>query len=333
MDIGTHALASFALARGFFPRRRWPSVLGIICAGTLADIDLLSALIGPSAYFFARRTATHSLLGTLAVIAVSALLARYLAKAQPEPLRALLPPIAVAAAVHVLLDLSQSEGVALLWPFRPTRFAADWLPSIDPWIVALLIAGILVPELFRLITSEIGVKDKRPRGRNGALVAWAFVAVYIVARALFHSGCVASLEPHSYKGESARTVGAFPDSLSLFTWHGVIETQSLLCQVEVPAGTGRAFDPELASCMHKPEASPELAAAQKTDVAREYLQATPFPRAAVVRTQSGYEVVIRSMRDAAERETSHRIAARILLDSRFAISSEELVWAKDVHLR
>ena len=333
MDIGTHALASFALARGFFPRRRWPTVLGIICAGTLADIDLLSALAGPSAYFVARRTATHSLLGTFVVIAVSVLLVRYLAKAQREPLPALLLPLAVAAAVNVLLDLFQAEGVALLWPFRSTRFAADWLPPIDPWILALLFAGILVPELFHLITSEIGVKNKRPRGRNGAVVAWAFIAAYIVVRAMFHAGCVASLEPHSYKGESARTVGAFPDSLSLFTWHGVIETQSLLCQVEVPAGTGRAFDPELASCMHKPEASPELAAAQKTDVAREYLQATPFPRAAVVRTQSGYEVVIRSMRDAAEQETGHRIAARILLDSRFGISSEELVWAKDIHLR
>ena len=333
MDIGTHALASFALARGFFPRRRWPTVLGIICAGTLADLDLLSALFGPSAYFFARRTATHSLLGTLVVIAVSALLARYLAKAQAEPLRALLPPLAVAAAVHVLLDLSQSEGVALLWPFRPTRFAADWLPWIDLWILALLIAGILVPELFRLITSEIGVKDKRPRGRNGALVAWAFIVTYIVARAMFHAGSVASLDPHTYKGESARRVGAFPDSLSLFTWHGVIETQSLLCQVEVPAGPGKSFDPELADCMHKPEDSPELDAAQKTDVAREYLQATPFPRATVARTPDGYEVVIRSMSDAAEQETRHRIAARILLDSRFGISSEELVWVNDVHLR
>jgi len=333
VDIGTHALASFALARGFFPRRRWPTVLGIICAGTLADIDLLSAFIGPTAYFFARRTATHSLLGTLLVIAVSALLVRHLAKAQPEPLRLLLPPLVAGSALHVLLDLSQSEGVALLWPFRPTRFAADWLPSIDPWILALLIAGILVPELFRLIASEIGVKDKRPRGRNGALLAWGFIVAYIIARALFHSGSVASLDPHSYKGESARTVGAFPDALSLFTWHGVIETQSLLCQVEVPAGPGKTFDPELADCMRKPEASPELDAAQKTDVAREYLEVTPFPRATVVRTQDGYEVVIRSMRDAVEKETRQRIAARILLDSRFGISDEELVWVKDIHLR
>lgn len=305
----------------------------MVFAGTIADLDLLSAIFGPAAYFFSRRTFTHSVPGTLAVIALSVLFVRYLSKKQHEPLAAIVPPLAVAAALHVVLDFLQSEGVALFWPFRSTRFAADCLPTIDIWILALLIAGILVPELFRLVTSEIGVKDKRPRGRNGALLALALIAAYIGARALFHSGSIASLDPHSYKGESAHKVGAFPDALSPFTWHGVVETRSLLCLVDVPALPGQTFDPDLADCLHKPEASPELDAAQKTDVAQEYLRAMPFPRAVVAKTQDGYEVAIRSMRDAAEQETHHRLAAHILLDSRFGILDEALVWVKDVRVR
>jgi len=305
----------------------------MIFAGTIADIDLLSSLFGPAAYFASRRTFTHSILGTLFVIALSLLFARYLPKKPPERTGALLLPIAIAAALHVLFDLLQSEGVSVLWPFRPSRFAADFLPTIDVWILGLLFAGILVPELFRLVTSEIGVKDKRPRGRNGALVALGLVAAYLGTRALFHSASIASLDPHSYKGEAARQVGAFPDTLSVFTWHGVVETQSLLCQVEVPAGPGSSFDPELADCLHKPEASPELEAAQKTDVARKYLQAVPFPRAVVAKSRDGYEVAIRSMRDVAEQETRHRIAAHILLDSRFGISNEELIWANEISVR
>ncbi len=305
----------------------------MLFAGTLADVDLLSALFGPSAYFAARRTFTHSLLGTLVVIVLAVLFTRFLAKKQIEPLPALLLPLSVAAAAHVLLDLFQSEGVALLWPFRPARFAMDWLPNVDPWILAILIAGILLPELLRLVTSEIGVKEKSPRGRNGALLALALIAVYVGARAILHSGTVASLEPHSYRGESARRVGAFPDALSIFTWHAVVETRSMLCQVEVPVGPGKSFDPGIADCLHKPEASPELDAAQKTDVAREYLQAMPFPRAAVAKTQDGYEVVIRSMRDLAEGDTRHGVAARILLDTRFGISSEEMTWVSEIHMR
>lgn len=305
----------------------------MIFAGTIADIDLLSAIFGPPAYFFAHRTFTHSFLGTIVVIALSVFFVRSLAKKNPEPLAAILPPLAAAAVLHVILDLFQSEGVALFWPFRSARFAADYLPTIDMWILALLIAGILVPELLRLVTSEIGVKDKSPRGRNGALLALALIAAYIGARALFHSGSIASLEPHSYKGESAHKVGAFPDVLSPFTWHGIVETRSLLCLVDVPALPGKTFDPDLADCLHKPEASLELDAAQKTDVAQEYLQAMPFPRAVVAKTRDGYEVAIRSMRDAAEHETHHRLAAHILLDSRFGISDEALVWVNDVRIR
>ena len=334
MDPATHALTSFALARGFFPRRRWPIVLGIIFAGTIADLDWFSAWDGPAAYFAAHRTFTHSLLGTIAVIAAALFFTHYIAKKhEPEPILALLLPLTIAAALHPALDLLQSEGVLFLWPFSAKRYAADCLPSIDLWILALLIAGILVPELFRLVTSEIGVKDKRPRGRNGALVALALIAAYIGARAILHANSAASLDPHSYKGESARTVAAYPDSLSLFTWHGVVETQSYLCQVAVPTGPGKAFDPESADCLHKPEPSPELDAAQKTKMAQAYVNAMPFPRATVSKTPDGYEILLRSMRDAAEKETRHRLAGRVIVDPRFTTSSEELIWLSDVTLR
>lgn len=302
-------------------------------AGSIADLDLLSALFGPPAYFAARRTFTHSLFGTLVVIALAICFTRYLSKKQIEPLSALLPPLATAATIHVLLDVLQSEGVALLWPINSARFAMDWLPNVDPWILALLIAGILIPELFRLVSSEIGAKDKSPRGRNGATVALALIVVYIGTRIILHSGSLASLEPHSYHGESARRAAAFPDALSILTWHGVVETQSLICQIEVPAGLGKSFDPEGANCLHKPEASPALDAAQKTDVAQKYLQAVPFPRATVAKTEGGYEVVLRSMRDLVENEAHHRVAARIVLDPRFGISMENLVWLSEIRLR
>jgi hypothetical protein len=71
VDPATHALTSFALARGIFPRRPWWFVLGVVLAGTIADLDLVSALVGPGAYLSTRHTITHSILGTLPVIAVS----------------------------------------------------------------------------------------------------------------------------------------------------------------------------------------------------------------------------------------------------------------------
>jgi len=305
----------------------------MVVAGTLADIDLVSIVFGPAAYFVGRRTYTHSLPGLLLVVAIAAVFIRYLAKKQPEPVAGLMLPLCLAAALHTLLDILQSEGTAVLWPIRSTRFATDWLPSIDPWILTLLIAGIFVPELFRLITTEIGAKEKAPRGRNGALVAFTLIFLYFGARVFLHSSSVSSLEPHSYNGESARKVAAYPDSFSIFQWHGVIETQSLLCLADVPAGLGKPFDPESAQCFHKPEPSAELAAAQRTAFAQTYIRAVPFPRATVSKLTDGEEIEIRSMRDVAEREGTHRIGVRIILDLKSAIYEEHYVWVKDLRLR
>jgi membrane-bound metal-dependent hydrolase YbcI (DUF457 family) len=333
MDIATHALASYVLARGFFPRRRWPVALGMLFAGTIADIDLISAFWGPAAYFAARRTYTDSILGTVAVILVAIVFTFALSRKPREGIGRLVWPLALAAVVRVALDVCQSEGVALLWPFRFKRFGMDWLPAVDPWILALLASGVLVPELFRLVGSEIGARDKAPRGRNGALIAVALVVAYVGARAVLHTGAIALLEAHSYRGESPRRVGVFPDALSIATWHGVIETASYMCLAEVPVGPGRSFDPESADCLHKPEPSPELDTTQKTVVAQEYLAAVPFPRAIVARTETGYEVEIRSMRDIAESERHHRVAAAISVNKNFVVTKQKFVWVRELHLR
>jgi membrane-bound metal-dependent hydrolase YbcI (DUF457 family) len=333
VDIATHAVASYALSRGLFPRRRWPVAVGILFAGTIADIDLISAFAGPETYFAIRRTDTHSLLGALVIIFLAALLTCYFSRKQPETIASLVPPLALAAAVHVVLDLFQSEGVALLWPFRPVRYAMDWLPPIDPWILAVFLAGIMLPEILRMVTSEIGAKNKSLRGRNGAVISLLVIVAYVGARGLLHSDGIATLEPHSYHRESARVVGAFPDALSLFTWHGVVETTSLLCQADVPVGPSRTFDPESAECLYKPAPSPELSAAQNTRVAQEFIRAVPFPRAVVAKTQTGYEIIIRSMRDLVEDENRHRIAALVQIDSNFGVSSQALVWSTDIHIR
>jgi len=333
VDIATHALASYALARGFFPGRRWPVAVAMIFAGTVADLDRLCVFFGPAAYFDGRRTYTHSILGTLFVVVLAAFLARWARRSKVPPFSALILPVALAAVLHLIMDTCQSEGVALLTPFQTKRFALDWLPTIDPWILALLLAGILIPELFRLISSEIGAKNRAPRGRNGALIALGLLLPYCGVRAMLHASSVALIETRSYHSESARHVGAYPDSLSLLTWHGVAETESQLCLVDVPRAPGRTFDADRATCFHKPEPSQTLEAAVQTRLAKRYIGAVPFPRATVAKAEQGYEVVIRSTRDLAENEIRHRVAAQIFLDDSNAVVQQSLVWASDIRVR
>jgi hypothetical protein len=53
----------------------------------------------------------------------------------------------------------------------------------------------------------------------------------------------------------------------------------------------------------------------------------------VDKTETSYEVVIRDMRDVAEEESRHRVAAQIFLDTKSVVQSEEFVWASEVRLR
>jgi membrane-bound metal-dependent hydrolase YbcI (DUF457 family) len=347
-------LTSFALVRGIFPRRPWWFVLGVVMAGTIADADLVSAVFGPGMYLFARRTFTHSIWGTVAVIAVvvgAVQLLRSGSGPSRTPVRdaenalqkaaattsagiaALFIAATLAAVLHVLMDVSTSAGVALLWPSRETRFAWDWLPGVDPWILAMLLAGILLPELFALVGSEIGTKDKSPRGRTGAIAALVLVLLYVGTRATLHANAVAQLDTHTYRGESPRQLAAFADPLSLMNWHGVAETASQICTMNVPAVESARFDPERAACAHKPEASTVLAKAQQAVSMKTFLQAARFPKAIAGPTADGTEVVVRDARDIAENEKRYAVAVYVLLDSNGQVTSQVIVWASELRLR
>lgn len=354
MDPVAHALTSFALARGIFPRRPWWFALCVVLAGTIADVDLASALAGPGAYLFARQTITHSILGTAAVVAVALGAAQLLrlkrrpsrtpvrdaenalqkaAATQDTGIATLLIAGTLAAALHVVMDVCTSAGVALLWPWRETRFAWDWLPSVDPWILALLLAGILLPELFGLVGSEIGMKATAPRGRNGAIAALVLVLIYVGARATLHGNAVAQLDAHTYRGESPQRLAAFADPVSLVTWHGVVETSTQICTVNVAASESARFDPESGLCVHKPEDSPALAAAEQTEATKNFLQAARFPKASVGTTDDGTEVVVRDMRNSAQIETRLAVGVRVLLDRKGQVKTQQLLWASEAHLR
>ena len=343
MDPAAHALTSLAFARGFFPRRSWRFLLGVLLAGTLADLDLLTLLFGPGAYLSGRFTVTHSLLGTFALIAAAFAMTRTFPprtsatpdgrRAHPETPATILLAATFAACLHVLMDLATSSGVAILWPFGDSRFASDLVPPTDPWILALLLAGILLPELFGLVGSEIGAKDKAPRGRNGAILSLALVILYLGARATLHANAAAQLDAHSYRGESPKRVAAFPDTLSLVNWHGVIETTTQICTINVPVTDSPRFDSESGVCVHKPEPSAALTVAQQTETATRFLQAARFPKASVGPTDDGTEIAIRDMRNAAEQETSYALAARVLLGRNGQVTGQRIVWVRTLRLR
>jgi membrane-bound metal-dependent hydrolase YbcI (DUF457 family) len=356
VDIVTHGLASLAVARGFFPRAGKAATFGAVLVGCVADIDWLSNYFSPSTFLTWHRTYTHSLLTALLISAVvpAILLAGIFwgglgfevpipkGGTIPDDPRTLRKPVVraillalflaplSAAIVHIAMDACQSSGVSLFWPFSSRRVAADWLPRIDPWILTVLIGCIALPELLHLVSSEIGAKTKKPRGQTGALIGLTLVLIYIGVRATLHSNAVATMESRTFHGETPRCASAFPETLSLLSWHGVVETESALDEIEVDAASATNFDPDSSVRLFKPEPSPTLDAARNTIAARQFLTAARIPKASVEKTEAGYIVVLRDLRFAAAGETQHEIAAVIELDPNNKVLSQELVWARDL---
>lgn len=297
MEALTQALVALALGRAILNRLAAGSMWALLALSLLMDADLLSRSYGAAAYLDWRRTATHSLAGAallaVAVAAVFWLLGR---RQKKYPVR-LLPAMGAClagAGAHLTVALLDVRGAQLLWPFRRDWFAWDLLEPMDPWVLLLLVAGLLLPGLFRLVSEEIGARPEPRRYSHGAIVALLLIAIYCGGRALLHSRARAMLNARLYHGAAPLAVGVFPASASPMVWRGVVETETTLEVFQVraggdlPLGSGQTH--------FKPEPSPVLEAAQGTAAARKFIPFARFPLARVIRLLEGYRVEIRDLR-------------------------------------
>ncbi len=329
MDPLTHALASYSLKRVAFPRVTRSATIAMIIAGTIADIDSLSKFAGPSAFLTFYRTYCHSLLAAL-FFSLLLTLPFFLRKREPtgsQTSPALIFLAALAASVlHLLMDVCQSAGVEFLWPLSARRFALDWVAQADLWILGILLAGILLPGLSRLVTEEIGAKSKGPRGKVGASLALTVMVLYVVLRSVLHGNALAVMESRTYRGESPRKVAAFAESGSPFRWHGIVETERALHNVEMDVGPAASFDPDSAITSYKPESSPALDAARDTTVARRFLQVARFPKATVEKTPDGFHITLRAFPYSRDVASGLRVYAVIDTGSSGKVFSQRLAW-------
>jgi membrane-bound metal-dependent hydrolase YbcI (DUF457 family) len=341
MDILTHALASATAARVLVPRAALPIWIAAIAAGIAADVDQLTALAGPNVYLTWHHTYTHSIAAAIAIATVATIVHTATRKnpaalsneslatpktAQPETILQTFLALQLIALLHLVLDICQSDPITPLWPFTQRRIAANYLPTIDPYIIAILLAALLLPELLRLVSNEISSKAKSPRGRTGAAIGLAVILLYSATRAALHSNAADAIDSRTYRNESPRRSAAYPDSTSLSTWHAIVETESALHEFTLNATQGSAFDPQDTTVLYKPESSPVLETARNSPIAKQFLTIAQFPKATIEKTPEGFEIQLRDLRDAATGNTSHAVSALIQTDATGKILEDELVW-------
>jgi membrane-bound metal-dependent hydrolase YbcI (DUF457 family) len=333
----THALTSLLLSRAGQKHLPRFGTAMLIVSGVAADLDYLSYFGGASAFLRFHRALLHSLLGSAVLACIVASLfylfdrnRRQKASASaPSPLRflAALAVCAVGICAHVLIDLASGIGVRLLWPSRHGWTAWDLITNLDPWILVILVLGIFLPELFRLVSEEIGDRKKGPRGQGAAVIALLFLLLYLGARADLHSRTIDLLNSREYHGTPPLTVGAFPTSLSPFNWRGVTSTDNTIQEAEISLGADSQFDPDRTITHYKPGASAALDAAQNAETTKRFLEYARFPLASLESSDSGYRFSLRDRRFAANDASPDNIIVTVRLDPSLKVISQEFRYA------
>jgi len=306
----------------------------IVVCGVAPDLDYASYFGGAAAFLRFHRAALHSLAGAAAMACAIATAFCWLDRKRPRAgsLAPLGFPAAFAAccagaALHLTLDLTNISGAQLLWPLRAGWFSWDIAPWFDPWILAILIAGLLLPHLFRLINEEIGDRKKGPVGRGAAIATLLMLAAYMGARADLHGRAMGLLLSREYHGREPLSAGAFPTTLSPWDWHGVVSTDNTIEEVEISLAPGADFDPDESLTHYKPEDSPALEAGQQTAAARRFLGYARFPLASVSRIEDGYSFELRDLRFPASDTSAENMIVRVDFDSSLRAVRQEIRYA------
>jgi membrane-bound metal-dependent hydrolase YbcI (DUF457 family) len=333
VEILTHALVSLLLARvgqTFLPRY---GAAMLVVSGVAADLDFASYLAGPAVFLQFHRGVLHSLPCSVALVCAIALafwgVARRHAATNPDsrfrPLSFVQALVVCAFGVvaHLLLDLASGIGVQLLWPFRQRWTAWNLLSTLDPWVLALLVLGLLLPEVFRLVSEEIGERAKRPRGQRAAIITWLLLLIYVAARAGLHSRAADELNSRDYLGAPPLSTGAFPSALSPFAWRGLVSTDNAIEVLEISLAPGAAFDPDRAAPHYKPEDSAALQAAENTPAAKTFLRYARFPLASLEREDEGYQFTLRDLRFASSDNSADNVMVRVELTTNLHVLSQE----------
>jgi inner membrane protein len=183
MDNLTHSLVGALLGQTGLKRRSGLAMPTLIIAANVPDIDAGCTVLGTVSLAM-RRGVTHGpiamLLLPLALTGAMIAFDRWQARRGTRPVDRpevrpgwLLVLAYIGCLSHPLFDWMNSYGIRLIEPFSHRWFYGDALFIVDPWLLAMLIAGVWL--------SRRRDKASRADWRRPAWAAFVGIAAYLVA--------------------------------------------------------------------------------------------------------------------------------------------------------
>jgi inner membrane protein len=277
MDNVTHSLAGLALARAGLGRTTAGATTALVIASNLPDADIVSRLFGSAVFLEHHRGLTHSIAGApLLALGLALVLRSVFRRSRFLPL--MLCGL-VGVAGHIFMDLWTSYGTRVLLPFDHTWYAWDLTFIVDPVILALLLASVV---LFRRSAMSPQV----------AAVGLGLVMTYVGARAVLHARAM-DVARDMLPTTPLRQLAALPSPRSPFRWKILADAGSCLYSGELDLNGA----PVALTKRDKLAEDAEVSRVRRTsDVAAIFLDFSRFPWLEVTDTPEGRSVSWRDLR-------------------------------------
>jgi len=270
VDPVTHGLIGAALASlaGHPVQLNDPVFWGSTIGAMLPDLDIVALLKGRLNYLLKHRGASHSLvaLGGMALGLSTVLYGLY-------PLTSwntIFFWTLAGTVSHGILDLLNSFGAELFWPFLRRKLTADMIMLTDPVVFCLFLVALATA-----IANPGGA-------RTASLAAFLFSGLYLGHRALGREQLRQELR-EIYKLADRKDVKILPAMYRPFSWNFLILQDHL-----IRFGTVRRGWPEIRHVWPQYDLSnPAVAAALDGNIAEMFSRFTPYYHIIAATPQDG----------------------------------------------
>lgn len=275
MDTITHVITGAVMAGPAKEKLGWTGAAALLAGSFAPDADMWIGMLGSGTYLKYHRVVTNSVAGMAVIPVIVAWLVWRMGKYDNFKVLYLL--VLAAYLMHVFMDLTNSYGCKLLWPFSGRWYALDSVFIVDPWITGLL-----------LLSLALMVLNVKPA--PAAAACFFLLFSYWGLRFYTHSQAVdfiKSREPAAVK------VGAFPGPVNPFAWRVVAETPDRF-------GSGwydlRTHELRDWTTLDKPPDNEAVRRAREAPVAKVFLDFARFPRTAYEKVRDGWVVSFQDLR-------------------------------------
>ena len=335
MEPITHFLTGACLGRAGFNRRTALATATMTLAAEAPDLDMVANFRDPVFGFAHHRGFTHSLLGLIPVAAVVVgvmyaiwrLRGRKIKDPSLPPRWGLLFCLAYLAGLsHILLDFTNNYGVRPFWPFSERWFSWDIVFIVEPVILVLLLAGLVMPSLFGLINEEVGARRTGPKGRFAATLALLGTVALWGVRDYEHRRAMVTLQSRLYQDTDPIRVSAYPHWVNPFSWTAVVETQSFFATMLVDSSLPDVDPDGQMQVRYKPEETAVTLAAKRSYLGQVFLDWARYPLLEVEHLQApgeGYIVRFQDLRFSyPNRDGRTPLSASVELDGHLQVVNE-----------